>query len=169
MTEIINWLREKAHGFDQLSNEEVTAISEFSLLWGLFEARVLRSSGSARAICDAVDAWQTAGALDAHSLNTELEYFRERYFANGTFTSHFRHLHLRGNDQRPLVQAVVDGSNSDPRDRVAAVLIIVYRYRNNLFHGVKWQYMLAGQLSNFTTANAVLMKVLDRSGALAEG
>ena len=48
-----------------------------------------------------------------------------------------------------MVSAVIDGSNNDSRDRVATVLIIVFRYRNNLFHGVKWQYKLADQLGNF--------------------
>lgn len=68
-----------------------------------------------------------------------------------------------------MVLAVIDGSNNDDRDRVAAVLIITLRYRNNLFHGVKWQYMLAGQLENFTNASSALMKVFDRHGALEEG
>jgi hypothetical protein len=45
----------------------------------------------------------------------------------------------------------------------------VFRYRNNLLHGVKWQYKLQGQLGNFTTANDVLMRVLERHGALADG
>jgi hypothetical protein len=48
-----------------------------------------------------------------------------------------------------------------------AALIIVLRYRNNLFHGIKWQYKLFGQLDNFETANAILMKTLDRYGRLA--
>lgn len=169
MTEIIDWLRAKAHGFNHLSNEEVSAISDFSLLWSLFEARILDTEGSTSAICDVVDAWQNAGTLDAQSLDLELAYFRQRYFANGAVTDHFKHLHLRKNDQKAFVRAVIDGSNNDPRDCVAAVLIIVFRYRNNLFHGVKWQYKLADQLHNFTAANAVLMKVLDGYGALAEG
>lgn len=67
------------------------------------------------------------------------------------------------------MRAVIDGSDKDPCSRMAAVLIIVFRYRNNLFHGVKWQYKLQGQLGNFTTANDVLMKVLERHGALADG
>jgi hypothetical protein len=54
-------------------------------------------------------------------------------------------------------------------NRIAAVLIIVFRYRNNLFHGVKWQYKLEGQLGNFSAANDALMKVLERHGALADG
>lgn len=169
MTEVIDWLRAKAHGFNHLSSDEVSAISDFSLLWSLFEARILNTKGSTRAICDVVDGWQNAGTLDAQSLDPELAYLRQRYFANGAFTDHFEHLNLRRNDQEALVRAVIDGSKNDPRNRVAAVLIIVFRYRNNLFHGVKWQYKLADQLGNFTAANAVLMKILDGYGALAEG
>ena len=52
---------------------------------------------------------------------------------------------------------------------MAAILIIVFRYRNNLFHGAKWRYNLKDQLGNFTVANNVLTKVLDRHGGLAEG
>lgn len=169
MTQIIDWLRAKAHGFANLSKEEVSAISDFSLLWALFEARLLNTNGSASSICDMVDRWQKDGTLDAPSFDPELGYFRQRYFANGAFTDHFDHLHLRKNDQETLVRAVIDGSGNDPRERVAAVLIITWRYRNNLFHGVKWQYELADQLGNFTAANAILMKVLDRHGALLGG
>jgi len=169
MTRIIDWLRANVHGFNHLSNEEVSAISDFSLLWALFESRLLNTEGSVRSICDIVDGWKKDGTLDATSFDPELGYFRQRYFANGAFADNFGHLYLRKNDQEQLVRAVIDGSCDDPRDRVAAILIIIFRYRNNLFHGVKWQYKIAGQLGNFTTANAVLIKVLDRHGGLLEG
>jgi hypothetical protein len=97
-----------------------------------------------------------------------LAYFRQRYFANGVFTYHFDHLHLRPNDQIPLIRSVIDGSNNDPCRRVATVLIVILRYRNNLFHGMKWQYdELAGQLDNFTNANNALMTALEHYGQLA--
>lgn len=169
MTKIVDWLKASAPGFNHLSNDEQSAISDFSLLWGLFEARILNTEGNVTTICNAVDTWQKTGVLDPSYLDVELAYFRQRYFANGAFTYHFDHLHLRKNDQEALVRAVIDGSDDDPRNRVIAVLIIIFRYRNNLFHGVKWQYKLAGQLDNFATANAVLMKVLERHGALADG
>ena len=169
MTETIDWLRAKAQGFNQLTEEEVGAISDFSLLWALFESRLLNTEGSARAICDVVDGWAAEGSLDLRSVEPELAYFRQRYFANGDFTDHFHHLHLRRNDQEALVRAVISGTDNDPRGCLAVVLIIIFRYRNNLFHGVKWQYMLAGQLGNFAAANTVLKKVLDRHGALVEG
>lgn len=50
----------------------------------------------------------------------------------------------------------------------SAMLIIVLRFRNNLFHGVKWQYELASQLDNFETANHVFMTALEQHGQLAQ-
>lgn len=64
------------------------------------------------------------------------------------------------------MRGVLSGSDIDAKRRLATALIIVFRYRNNLFHGLKWQYELAGQLGNFNAANAVLMKALDRYGRL---
>lgn len=165
----IQWLREKAPGFNDLSDEECGAISDFSLLWSLFESQILDSSGNAARICKTVDDWRDAESLRADSYDPELTYFRQRYFANGDFTYHFDNLHLRPKDQQSLVRTVIDGTNNDPRDCVVTILIIVLRFRNNLFHGVKWQYELAGQLTNFTNANNILMKVLEHHGQLAGG
>ncbi len=63
-----------------------------------------------------------------------------------------------------MVEAVLSGVDEDATSQVAALLIIVYRLRNNLFHGQKWTYKLAGQLQNFTHANAVLIKALEVNG-----
>ena len=70
---------------------------------------------------------------------------------------------VRAADQPDAVRSVINGSNNDPRDRVLTVLMIVWRFRNNLFHGEKWAYQLEGQLGNFTHANSVLMRLLERT------
>jgi hypothetical protein len=132
----------------------------------LFEARILNNAGNARSIRAAVASWYEAGTLRAEAYDAQLAYFRQRYFANGTFTHHFDHLHLRPNDQIPLVRSVIDGSNDDSCCRIATVLIVILRYRNNLFHGIKWQYELAGQLDNFTNANNALMTALEHHGRM---
>jgi hypothetical protein len=168
MTKTMDWLKAKAPGFSRLTHDEQNAISDFSLLWSLFESRILNTAGNAKKICDAVEAWHNTGTLDAAAFQAELAYFRQRYYADGVFTYHYHHLHFRNRDREALVRAVIDGSDNDPRNRIAAVLIIVFRYRNNLFHGVKWQYELEGQLGNFAAANDALMKVLERHGALAD-
>jgi hypothetical protein len=117
-------------------------------------------------ICAMVDKWNAAGTLDADQYEAELVYFRQRYFANGAFSEHFPGLKLRPADQPDLVRSVFDGSNENPRDKVLTVLMIIWRFRNNLFHGEKWAYCLQDQFQNFTHANAVLMRLLDRHGQL---
>ena len=130
-------------------------------------SKVMGNFARADRILAKVDEWREANMLDADQYDGELAYFRQRYFANGEFTHHFDHLHLRPADQPDILQSVLDGRNNDARDRLLTVLIIVWRFRNNLFHGEKWAYQLQGQLPNFTHANAVLMRLLERHGQLA--
>jgi hypothetical protein len=90
-----------------------------------------------------------------------LAYFRNRHLQNDEFTHHFASFHSRKSDHQELVQAVLKGDSKSVGDTAAALLIIVYRLRNNLFHGVKWAYELRGQLDNFRNANALLILALD--------
>jgi hypothetical protein len=46
-------------------------------------------------------------------------------------------------------------------EKLTALFIIVYRLRNNLFHGSKWAYSFKGQLENFTHAGTVLMRAIE--------
>lgn len=163
----MQWLSAKAPGFQTLPEADRDAIFNFTFLWSLFEAQVMGNFARADLICTKVDEWRDAGTLEPDQYGAELAYFQQRYYANGDFTHHFPHLHLRPADQPGIVQSVLDGSNTDPRDRLLTALIIVWRFRNNLFHGEKWAYQLQGQLLNFTHANAVLMRVLERYGQLA--
>ncbi|MBP1872023.1 steroid 5-alpha reductase family enzyme [Ensifer adhaerens] len=66
-----------------------------------------------------------------------------------------------------VVWLVLDGSDNDPRDWLLTALIIVWRFRNNLFHGEKWTHHLQDQRANFTHANGLMMSLLERHGQLA--
>lgn len=157
----IDWLDRYAPGLQALTPEEHEAITHFSFLWTMFEARVLSTRASANAIVEASQRWAGSGLLVADTFGQEVAYFRDRYVADGKFTYHFNHLHLRRNDAPALVKKVLAGEATEPEEIAAAVLIIVYRFRNNLFHGVKWSYELQGQLENFTHANAALMQAIE--------
>lgn len=157
----IDWLCEKAPGFKDLSNDERAAIMHFSLLWSLFEAEALNTNASANNILALIRKWESDGRLNPTSFAPGLVYFRNRYFNHATVTEHFDGLHLRQNDSPELVGAVVKGENTNPADCVAALLIIVFRLRSNLFHGVKWAYGIHGQLDNFKNANSTLIAALE--------
>ena len=164
----IKWLCEKDPGFNALSKEEREAIMHFSLLWSFFEAKALNTKASANSILALVHKWARAGRLSIESFTQNLAYFRNRYFNNGTTTHHFVGLNLRRNDNQELVLAVLKGDNINPADCVAVLLIIVYRLRNNLFHGVKWAYDICEQLDNFTNANEALIAALETNDHFKE-
>lgn len=155
------WLNLNAPGFEGLSNEEKNAIMHFSLLWSLFEAQVLNTSASANSICSKINSWSDAGILSPNAFEEYKNYFVSRYIEDGNVNYHFTHLHLRKNDKPELVESVLKGNEESVANVVSALLIIVLRYRNNFFHGVKWAYGLHGQLDNFNTANQLLMKVIE--------
>ncbi len=138
----------------------------FSLLWSFFEAKALNMNASANRILALVHKWAGEGCLNMTPLIQILAYFRNRYFLHGTPTAHFAGLNLRPNDSPDLVEAVLSGENNKPVDCVAVLLIVVFRLRNNLFHGIKWADSIRGQLENFTNANEALMIVLENYGNL---
>jgi hypothetical protein len=72
-----------------------------------------------------------------------------RYFSNGALTHEFMQLNLRANDKPELVKAVVRGDATNLSDIVTVIFIVIYRLRNDLFHGAKWAYGIRGQLDNF--------------------
>lgn len=158
--EPIDWLEQHVTGFQDLPGEDRHAILCFALLWSLFEAKALNARASAQALLALVHEKAADGQLDAQDFIDCLAYFRARYFTDGRLTAHFDGLNLRRNDKPELVRQVLNGTNNDPADSVAATLIIVYRLRNNLFHGIKWAYGIQGQRQNFEQANNALMSAI---------
>ena len=160
------WLEARAPGFQDLPHDDRRAIFDFAFLWSLFEAGIMEANARVDRITDKIDAWAAANMLGADLYDAELAYFRDRYCAEGELTYHYPYLDLRKSDHPDLVAAVIKGEDNDPRDRMLALLLIVWRLRNNLFHGAKWAYQIRGQRENFTQANAVLMRLLERHGQL---
>jgi hypothetical protein len=159
--EPVEWLRLTVPGFDELSEEERAAIRDFAMLWSLFEGAVLDARGNAGALVAIVNRLHERDAVNLATLDAAVAHFRGRYYANGGFTFAFdQHLHFRNNDHRPLAEAFVSGATNDPPEMLQGLLIIVYRLRNNLFHGVKWTYRIQGQFENFRHANAILMATI---------
>ena len=164
-TDVQEWLNNYAPGYKELSERERRAIMDFAMLWSLFEAQVLNENGSANAIVSKVHEWYGRGLLAREQFEPFLRYFVERYVAEGALNSRFAHLHLRNNDHRDLVERVLlaaaNNENLSLVEVAAVPLIIVWRYRNNFFHGIKWAYQMRDQFDNFNKANHLLMLALD--------
>ncbi|WP_306259552.1 hypothetical protein [Pararhizobium sp. IMCC21322] len=163
------WLADRVPRFHELPDGEKKAIGDFCLLWGLFEGRCLDERASISKIERFVSVIAPALEQDRRFLDSTLRYFQDRYVAPGDdFTDRFEQLQFGNGDRRRDVEAVLIGHQTDKQAVLVALLIIVYRFRNNLFHGQKWQYELSEQLDNFSTANRLLMKAMDLSGIFQE-
>lgn len=156
-----NFLAQYVPGYAELSQPERDAISHFTLLWSAMEGLVLQSSANPTSLVEIVKTTAENGRLNVDAFQESLAYFRDRYFQDGEFTHHFDDLLFRPRDQRPLVEAVLSGKDNQPVNVVAALLLIIYRLRNNLFHGAKWAYGIKGQQANFAHGAQVLMHVLE--------
>jgi hypothetical protein len=162
----VAWLRERVPEFRELAADELEAIIDFSLLWTLFEARILNLNANAQKIIEAITLWEEAGRLNEQAYLGTLEYFRQRYLRNGVVTEYFNGLNLRPNDHPDLVKRTLCNANAPTKDKITTVFIIILRYRNNLFHGLKWQYGLRNQKENFKHANLALMTALEQHARL---
>lgn len=156
-----NWLNDHVYGYQDVSPEEKQSIMHFSMLWSFFENYVLDTRANASRILQKMISWEDEGRLDINSFQQHRDYFVQRYIENGEPNYRFQHLNLRNGDNPQLVQDVLKGSVNDPASVLTAILTIILRYRNNLFHGLKWEYGIQGQLDNFNHANAVLSKVIE--------
>ncbi|MGE0132406.1 MAG: hypothetical protein AB7U82_30355 [Blastocatellales bacterium] len=157
----IPWLEQHAPGFSGLSATERSLLTDFALLWSLFEGEVLKAAASVNTIEQTVQRWNQAGLLLPQTFAAAADYFKERYFAEGVFTYRFDHLHLDRSGNPQVVRNVLSGQDAAPESIASALLIIVYRYRCNLFHGEKWTYQLQEQEQNFSHANEVLMRAVE--------
>ena len=89
-----------------------------------------------------------------------LDYFRRRYFLADPPQGRFSSLKVAEN-KREFVEKVLRGEDNDPMRCTTALLFVVYRLRNNLFHGEKWVYDLRDQKANFEQANKTLIGALE--------
>lgn len=157
---INEFLYQFAPGYRELGQDEIEAINNFALLWSLFEAQVLNTNASVSAITSKITEWAHNGRLQNLNIEYFTEYFRSRYVENGDFNYRFEHLHLRHNDNIKLVKSALLAQTEDTESLLSAWLIIVLRFRNNFFHGIKWAYEMKDQKSNFEIAGNLLKKCL---------
>ena len=157
------WLNGNVPGFRELQAAECEAISHFTFLWSLFESKCLNRQANNQAIEKLVNAWASDNILDTSFFIEPLHYFRHRYFLTDPPQGRFSSLKVAEN-KRELVEKVLRGEDNDPVRCTTALLFVVYRLRNNLFHGEKWVYDLRDQKDNFGEANKTLIGALEIAG-----
>lgn len=152
---VTDWINQK-FGVD-LNNEELISIKEFALIWNVFENIVCNTSFTV----DTVENNIRSKSFSISEFQNDIDYFKNRYVENGATNSRFGHLRFRRNDRETFVREVLLGNITDIHEIILGVTIIIYRFRNNLFHGLKDFKVINGQSENFQHANSFLMTLLN--------
>lgn len=160
----LEWLEENVPAFKALGGGDRRGVMEFSLLWGFFEFSLLDRFATAEKLCQLCDRLEVKKQIDAARVAEAISFWRDRYYANGEFTIHFHSLMFRDRDNEDTVRSVLEGRDTSPKTLLLFALLIVWRFRNNLFHGTKWTYTLKDQYKNFQMANLTLMATMDMAG-----
>lgn len=158
---IENYLVRKEVTYSALSDDEKKAISNFALIWSLFEARLLNTNAKAVQLQSSAKKWCDVYKIDLTTVDGFLNHFKERYVEDNELNYRFEHLNLRKNDNPKLIKEVLLGKNESLENKLATCLIITLRYRNNLFHGLKWAYYFVDQQDNLEISCHLLVWCLE--------
>lgn len=158
-----NWIAQNTPGGTELSPEATEAVASFTTMWNFFESTLCENRASIAAFERACKRFEPDRIPPAttQALDECLAFWKFRYRTPDGFGHRFEGLYFRPNDRRTHVEAVLEGNSTDPRGKLLALMIIVYRLRNNLFHGLKTLEMLNDQVQNLTTASRCLAAVLE--------
>lgn len=141
---------------DSFSKKRLENVRNFVFFWSLFEGVVCNNNANVDEICRKVDTVIKQGNVSIVDFEEFLQYFQSRYVTSGNVNHQFESLSFRGNDKKELVKEVLEGKAKDISNIIKALLIVVFRLRNNLFHGKKKMETLETQIDNFRITNKLL-------------
>lgn len=147
---------------DLQQNEGLERIKNFALFWNMFERFACANFANVQKIEEFVIELNERTEITIDFVNPYKEYFIERYTQNGRLNIDGLRFRNYAGDIRAKgkVVAVLSRQAETPREILEALLLILLRFRNNLFHGNKQIVNLNTQVTNFTHANRLLAQVL---------
>jgi len=157
MSNVIQWINETIinDGTNRIEVNDIDEIRDFVLLWNLFESLCFDKFVDMNKINRLIDT--KIDLFDETQYQDIFDYFYNRYKND---VSKFNALKLRNSD-KILVKKVLNDEYEDKNNKLKFIMAIIYRYRNNLFHGEKDMRYIRLQKENFGNTNKFLMYFIE--------
>jgi hypothetical protein len=130
------------------------------MIWSLFEGTKLGGYCNIAEIRKFAASLEDQGTIGRCKTSKYLPYLKERYFIGGELTPHFQNLHIERSGNPEEIAEALSNEDASKKTKLIGCLGIIFRLRNNLFHGEKWQYQLRDQKSNFEHATNFLLSCM---------
>ena len=158
-----DWIQQNIRHSAQLEPNTLEAVSDFTLMWSIFEASEAHNENVVEQI--GVLSKRVARDMPSDAIDSQLSYWSKRYIhESGEPTEHFNYLYFRELSQTVKSLNVLRNEETSFEDKIEVCLLIVYRYRNNLFHGIKDITLLNAQVENLRNATELLQIIMPYSG-----
>ena len=158
-----SWIKINLPEASSLKPETLKAVEGFVILWNIFEGSICNTKNKEKM----VEAFQriAKNLPISHKLkklvDESISFYRLRYVTDQKMNSTFDRLNFRAGDQREHVEDVLKGQATGFSDKMLALLIIAYRIRNNLFHGIKSVNTWDDQAKNISEASRIFSLIIE--------
>jgi hypothetical protein len=157
------WIAASLISAEGLKPETLDAVESFTLMWNIFEGLVCDNSATISRL-EKLSAEIVGRRRRQEEIEQLFTYFKNCYCAAAGPTADFDGLHLRATDRKEFIEAVLRDEKSDYESRLLALMIILYKIRNNLFHGLKSLDRLNSQAFNLNMACKALATIIEAHG-----
>lgn len=158
---VIEWLKEY---FDRpdLNEESMRSLLHFSLLWNMFEHSYFTDTNrlTVERLKSLASVSQTH--LSQDETNYIYDFFKNRYFPQNKEDPRFRMLML-SKENHECCQEIFVSTTPSHLEKIEATLLIIHRFRNNLFHGRKNPKTLNIYEEPFAVINRFLIHFLQNT------
>lgn len=146
-------------------NETVTTfkrkrsfIFNFAMIWNLFEDRCMGKKAQISKVNNLVESLISINNLEVDAI---FDYFKDRYkVADNIYNTESLLWRRNENTYRNFVIEKFRDTQCSHQDKIKAVLYIIFRLRNNLFHGEKDIAIINEQKRTFVLVNKFLMDLI---------
>ncbi|AYZ19214.1 MULTISPECIES: hypothetical protein [Enterobacteriaceae] len=160
---VSDWIQQNIQHSAPLEPDTLEVVSDFTLMWSIFEASEAHNENVVDRI--GVLSKRVAREMPTDAIDSQLAYWSKRYIhESGEPTEHFHYLYFREASQIEKSLDVLINKETSFEDKIEVCLLIVYRYRNNLFHGIKDITLLNDQVENLRNAIELLQIIMPYSG-----
>lgn len=158
------WIATRLVSAEHLNPVALKAVENFTLMWNVFEGLLCNNRANVKRL-EIVAQEISSNHKCQSQMESLFRYYIDRYYNQTGFTDAFRTLNFRSGDREEEVAAILTCENPDFKSKVFALLIILYRIRNNLFHGLKSIDMLNRQAVNLNVACNALAIIIEAHGS----
>jgi hypothetical protein len=153
-----DWLAAQVPAAAGVTDQSWETVAGFALLWSLFEERLCGTEADKDELDNIASQYHAAALTE--DMQAAYAYWHARYLTAVDAAARFDEL-FAWPQGRGDVHDILADANPTLQSQVFAQLMIVYRLRNNLFHGVKKIETFNDQRDNLLFASKVLAAIME--------